>query len=70
MCTTCGCSDTESATITDPVTGAQTAIAGPGHMGTPTPMASTITDHHEHVTHHHSHDVQGRRCTPGFTGER
>jgi hydrogenase nickel incorporation protein HypB len=45
MCTTCGCSDTESVMITDPVTGARTAIAGPHHGHT-----------HAHGEHHHRHE--------------
>lgn len=51
MCTTCGCSDTESATITDPVTGAQTAIAGPDHGHTH--AHGEHHHHHEHSDHHH-----------------
>jgi hydrogenase nickel incorporation protein HypB len=51
MCTTCGCSDTESATITDPVTGAQTAIAGPDHAHTH--AHGEHHHHHEHSDHHH-----------------
>jgi hydrogenase nickel incorporation protein HypB len=51
MCTTCGCSDTESATITDPVTGAQAAIAGPDHGHTH--AHGEHHHHHEHSDHHH-----------------
>ena len=51
MCTTCGCSDTESATITDPVTGAQTAIADPDHGHTH--AHGEHHHHHEHNDHHH-----------------
>ena len=51
MCTTCGCSDTESATITDPVTGAQAAIAGPDHGHTH--ARGEHHHHHEHSDHHH-----------------
>jgi hydrogenase nickel incorporation protein HypB len=45
MCTTCGCSDTKTATITDPATGARTAIVAPDHGHT-----------HAHGEHHHEHE--------------
>jgi hydrogenase nickel incorporation protein HypB len=45
MCTTCGCSGTESVMITDPVTGARTAVAGSHHGHT-----------HAHGEHHHDHE--------------
>jgi hydrogenase nickel incorporation protein HypB len=54
MCTTCGCSDTESVTITDPVTGARTAIAGPDHGHTH--AHGEHHHHHEHSDHDHDHD--------------
>jgi hydrogenase nickel incorporation protein HypB len=54
MCTTCGCSDTEGVMITDPVTGARTAIAGPDHGHTH--AHGEHHHHHEHSDHDHDHD--------------
>jgi hydrogenase nickel incorporation protein HypB len=54
MCTTCGCSGTESVMITDPVTGARTAIAGPDHGHSHAHGGDH--HHHEHGGHHHNYD--------------
>jgi hydrogenase nickel incorporation protein HypB len=54
MCTTCGCSETDTAMITNPVTGAQTPIAGPehGHIH----AHGEHHHHHEHADHQHNYD--------------
>ncbi len=65
MCTTCGCSNTESVMITDPATRGRTTIAGPDHGHVH--AHGEHHHHHEHGDHHHNYDegtlhagVQGR----------
>jgi hydrogenase nickel incorporation protein HypB len=64
MCTTCGCSDTGHVMITDPISGAQTVIAGPGHDHGHT------HDHgeHHHDEHHHEHGDAHHHSSPEVQG--
>jgi hydrogenase nickel incorporation protein HypB len=55
MCTTCGCSVTESVMITDPATGASTAVAGPDHGHS---HAHGEHHHHHEDLHHHHYDTE------------